>query len=120
MQPPLFNHLTPKSERHRQGVACDPSEDRARQEFKSETDTLTLLKRYGAGIPLRQVQFGEAFTDVDRLTAISQVDSLQEAFTALPEHLRQKFGSWQDLVSAISRGELTTLEPPAPVEESQA
>jgi len=115
---PIFSHVTPKSERHRPTVECTAAEDKCRQEFKAETDTHLLLKRYGAGVPLRQVAYGEAYTDVDRLTALAHVSRLQEAFTALPDHIRSKFGSWESVFAAIQSGELSSLEAPSePVKE---
>ena len=45
------------------GTAFDPAEDRTRQEFKDESDTNWLLRRYGVNVPQVKPQYGEVDMD---------------------------------------------------------
>lgn len=95
---------------HEGGTDFDPKEDRTRQEFKKECDANFLLRKYGGGVPLASVQYGEQDFDVDRLTAINVARRLEDAFSDLPAHVRDRFGSWDAVFAAIQSGDLTTLE----------
>lgn len=88
----------------------DPKEDKARQEFKQESDANWLIKKYGANVPMAPTRFGEAYFDSDALSARLQASTLHGAFAALPEAIRAKYGNWQAVLEAIERGELTTFE----------
>lgn len=102
------------------GQTFDPKEDRTRQEFKADADVNLLLKKYGHNIPVRPLEFGEVDYTTDLLTAKLAADRFNAAYNDLPDHIRARYGSMNAVVSAIESGELVSLEPPAPVEESQA
>lgn len=85
------------------GVRCPPEEDRARQEFKAETDTSYLLHRYG--VPNVPGEFGVMDFDVSLQSALHAHREAQEAFRRLPAELQAKYGSWERLFAAIQSGE---------------
>lgn len=91
-------------------AAFDPTEDKARQEFKKDADANWLIKKYGANIPVAPVAYGEANFDVDALTARVQAQTLTDAFSALPEAIRAKYPTWDAIMQGIANGSLTTLE----------
>lgn len=104
MIPAIYHQGTPRSELPRPGVACTAEEDMARQEFKKEADVNYLLKKYGAGVPLRQVAYGAQEFGVDALEALERVNAAQDAFNALPEAIQEKYGDWRTLSMAIADG----------------
>lgn len=110
MRPAIYDHTTPKAEKDRPVVACSADEDKTRQEFKNESDANWLLRRYGANVPLLNVQYGEQDFDLDRLQAINAVQRLDSAFAQLPEHIQSRYGNWDNVFKAIQTGDLTTLE----------
>lgn len=72
------------------GTACSADEDRTRQEFKDESDTNWLLRRYGVNVPQASVQYGrEVDMDISYQDALNAQREVQEALT--PEQLVQLF-----------------------------
>lgn len=96
------------------GVECTPEEDRARQEFKRETETSYLLAKFGAGqaFPAAPGSSGHFEQDMDLQTAYRVVQESKSAWLRLPPDVREKYGSWIQLQEAVERGEY----PPKPVE----
>lgn len=93
----------------------DVTEDKARQEFKDVSDINFLIAQYGGNMQMLPMQvtppeYGTADFDVDALTARIEAQTLQLAFSSLPEAIRAKYGSWQAVFAAIANGSLTTLE----------
>lgn len=87
---------------------CPPEEDRARQEFLKETQTSTLLERFGAGQPFPSagsIRVGEVDYDMDLQGAIALVREAKDAWFRLPRAAREKYRSWDQLQAAIERGE---------------
>lgn len=109
--------FTPLADRKRPVVECDPADTKTRQEFAKEADANWLIKKYGAGIPLRQVQFGEQVFGVDRLEAIQAVREAQEAFETAPDAVRQKYPTWEAVWSAIREGSFSLPEAPSEAPE---
>lgn len=89
------------------GVKCDPKEDRARQEFKAESETSTILARFGAGqaFPARRLENGEVDFDLDLATAHRVVQESRDAWFRLPLEVRQKYRNWMELQGAVEAGE---------------
>lgn len=83
----------------------DPTQDITRQEYKKETEIDFILQRYG--VPQPSGRFGEFDSSVDLQEAIRLQGELAQAFDRLPDHLRQKYGSWAAIIDAADRGELT-------------
>lgn len=87
---------------------------RTRQEFKDETDTNWILKRFGIQGANRQVQYGHADFDLDLQQAHEAVNAAKIAHHRMPAHLRDKYPTYKSLLNAIESGELTSLEEVAP------
>lgn len=86
-----------------------PNEDRARQEFKKETDINEILRRFGVGDEsnLRQGTFGEIDYNLDLQQALSSIDQAKSAYREMPNELQRRYPTWQRFLNAIERGELT-------------
>lgn len=86
----------------------------ARQEFKSEVDTGTLMRRYGAGAAFGPPpQYGEVDFTMTLQDAIHSVREARDAFARLPDEVRAKYRSWDEVALAIAAGELKAPEAPA-------
>lgn len=102
-------------QRHSDAAAIDFTDDpgKTRQEFKDEADTNILLKRFGVGIPQKQVTYGETDFNIDLQTALEAVAIAKKAYKDLPADLRKQYPSWQTLLNHIESGKLTLdLTPP--------
>lgn len=96
------------------GIDCSTEPDTTRQEFKDEADTNVLLKRFGVGIPLKPVVYGETHFDIDLQQALEAVNQARTAYRGLPPELKRIYPSWQTLLNAIESGALildTTKNP---------
>lgn len=80
--------------------------DYARQEFKDDADVNILLKRFGVGVPLKQVNYGEQDFNIDLQQALTAVNIAREAYKSLPEGLKAKYPTWQKLLNHIESGNL--------------
>lgn len=99
-------------------IVCSVQEDRARQEFKAETDTESIIRRLGAGIPF---QNGFVDYDVDLTRAFAMLEEARTAWERLPGTVREKFKNWSEVEAAASSGQLgDMLKPPAAAEVSSA
>lgn len=91
-------------------IHMDPRKDRTRQEFKKEADANDLLQRFGASslINLRQPTYGMAIDyDMDLQKAKEAVSEARAAFNRLPTDLKRKYPTWEHVLAAIERGEIT-------------
>lgn len=99
-------------------IMSDDHPDRARQEFKAETDVNYQLRRFGVGRPLK---FGEADYTIDLQGALTAIAAARRAHSKLPKEVRDKYPSWRDMLSAVENGELNSEllkpKPPAPAVE---
>lgn len=88
------------------GLACDPLEDKARQEDKIPSSTDFLLQKFLAN-PLA-VQAGMSGVE-DRTAELREVLTVGEdavkAFDSLPFEMQLKYGTPARFVGAMSRGE---------------
>lgn len=95
-------------------VACDPSQDTARQEFKQECDVDYQLRRVGAGMAfLRPAQSGVQDFDVTMQEAIQSVRDARRAWDRLPDGIRSRYRTWEDVAIAMIDGSFKPLEGPA-------
>lgn len=94
-------------------LSCPPSEDRARQEFKGECDTLSILKKYGPGVLAPRHRSGVRDYDLDLQSAMIAVNEVDKAYRNLSPELRERFKSLPALMTAIANGEEVQLKPPA-------
>lgn len=94
-------------------ISFEDDPGKTRQEFKDEADTNILLKRFGVGIPQKQVTYGETDFNIDLQTALEAVAIAKKAYKDLPADLRKQYPSWQTLLNHIESGKLTLdLTPP--------
>lgn len=93
-------------------------EDRTRQEFAADADVNRLLRRYGVGVPLAPVRYGDQDFDMDLQQGLNSVDEANRAFLALPEALRAKYPNWPRLLEALTNGQLKLADDGAIVESA--
>jgi len=107
MRPPLVDHVSLYTSDEKKllfGEREAPAgEDRARQEFKAESDTAYLLHRYG--VPNVLGDFGVMDYEMSLQSALQAQEEARQAFSRLPLELRQKYGSWDRLYAATVSGE---------------
>lgn len=115
MRPPLFDqfNLPPVG-----GTACPASEDLARQEFKDEVSTLSVLRRFGVdGLQRRPASYGVQDFELDLQTIHNATIRAVEGVNSLPEALQARYATKAALLKGLALGELVlaqdgTLEAP--------
>lgn len=86
-------------------------EDRARQEFKDETDVNVILRRFGAGgFEVRPVQYGIQETDLELQTVYAAAAVAEDGWLKLPEHVRKRYSGWPELLSAVEAGQAVLVD----------
>lgn len=96
------------------GLDCSDLPDLARQEMKDETDVNRILERYGVNAPQRPMVYGEIDYDLDLQSAKAALHDAQRAYTRLPEKIKDQYGSWQELLTAIQAGTFTMPDQETP------
>lgn len=85
-------------------VSCTEEESMTRQEYALQTDLAYQVQRFGVG------QFGQSgivdYDNLDLTTAIALVNESAERWAALPQAIRQRYGSWAAIEKAAKSGEL--------------
>lgn len=93
-------------------ISFDPVEDRARQEFKDESDINVILRKANAGgFEPRPVQYGVQDFDWDLQGLYESQRIAAEAWQRLPEGLRARYKGWEELLPALERGDVTLADP---------
>lgn len=82
------------------------NKDMARQEFKDESDINYMLSRFGVAPPRGAPTYGEWDDTIDLQTSIHAVEEAKYAYSKLPESLRNKFNSMEELLTAVQNGSL--------------
>lgn len=95
--------------------AAEGNLDTARQEFKQEADINVLLQRFGINAPQKQVTFQDVDFDLDLQTALAAIATARAVHRSLPPELRADFPTWQALLTAVDRGEVTISDKPPEV-----
>lgn len=91
----------------RTGLDCSDDKDLARQEDKADADINNILKRYGIGTgQQRQPFFGEIDYDLDLQNARQAVRDAEHLWLKLPDPIRDKYPTWQQVLSAAESGQL--------------
>lgn len=99
------------------------NKDMARQEFAKEADINYMLSRFNV-VPARGAPtFGEWDDNIDLQTALDATREARSAYRRVPEELRKRFNSMEELLAAVENGSLvikddeptppTTPTPPA-------
>lgn len=92
-------------------LRCSPSEDRTRQEFKEECDVNVILRRVGAGgFEPRPVSYGLQNTDDELQGVFAAAVAARDAWLRLPASLRRRYPGWDELLSAVERGEAVLVD----------
>lgn len=103
---------------HNPTVDASDSEDNkdyTRQEYAQEADTNYMLSRFGVTPPRGAPVYGEWDDSIDLQIALESVREAQRGFASLPEDLRKKFGTMEELMRAVDNGSLVIKdEEPAP------
>jgi len=96
------------------GTVCTPEEDRTRQEFKDESDTNWLLRRYGVNVPQASVQYGKE-VDFD-VSYQDGVNAQREVLANLsPDQLQTLYQG-----GSAGDGSSSTAGTPSPTSASEA
>lgn len=94
------------------------NKDRSRQEYKDEADINYMLSRFGITQPRGAPVYGEWDDTLDLQTAIESVREAHAAYRRVPQELRNKFSSMEELLLALNNGSLVIkdnkLEEPTP------
>lgn len=101
-------------------------ETMVQQSFKDEVDVNTILRRFGAGLPMWRVGspqgFYADFREVhDYDSAVRKVQVVHDEFMKLPADMREKFGNdpgkLVDAVSGMTQEEFEAMMKPITVPE---
>lgn len=84
----------------------EPNQDMARQEFKNEADINYMLSKFNIEPPRGSPTYGEWDDSIDLQSALEAVTEAREGYRTLPEELRNKFKSMEDLLTAVQNGSL--------------
>lgn len=91
------------------------NKDVARQEFGKEADINHMLSRFGI-VPERGAPaFGEWDDTLDLQQALTSVAEARTAYADLPDELRQKFSSMDELLKAYHSGALIIKDGEVPI-----
>lgn len=92
------------------------NKDTARQEFKDEADINVMLSKFGITPTRGAPTYGEWDDTIDLQVALQSVSDARSAYKELPEELRAKFTSMEQLLEALENGSLVIKNEEAPVE----
>lgn len=90
--------------------ASDENKDYTRQEYAQEADTNYMLSRFGITPPRNAPVYGEWDDTIDLQIALEAVREAQRGFNTLPEDMRRKFGSMEELLRAVDNGSLVITD----------
>lgn len=94
-------------------LRCPPGEDKARQEFRDEVDVNSVVSRYGENFFAPVNSGRDVDYDLDLMGAIEAVEASRAAWGKLPEKVRAKYRSWEQLQVAAHSGELAEFLKPS-------
>lgn len=90
------------------------NKDMARQEFAKEADINYMLSRFGV-VPARGAPtYGEWDDSVNLQSALDSTREAREAYKRVPEEIRKRFTSMEQLLSAVENGSLVIKDEQAP------
>lgn len=117
MQPPTKDQTDIDVENVLLDASDSPeNKDMARQEFKDEADINYMLSRFGVTAPRGTPVYGEWDDTIDLQVALQAVSDARAAYKDLPDDLRNRFGSMEELLTALENGSLVIKNEPAPSE----
>lgn len=107
MRPPVFDQVSCFDGQPVEGIACDPAEDKARQEFAADVDVNRIVRKYGVGLAFgAQPRYGEQDFDTDLLQLKMGARRLVEALRTAPAGLAEKYASEAAVLQGLSSGAL--------------
>lgn len=87
-------------------------ETKVRQELKEEADINSILQRAGVNpLQTRQPFYGEVDYTIDLQGAYRAVQAAADAYSRLPEHIKEQYPDWESVVQAVEAGKITGLDP---------
>lgn len=92
-----------------------PNTDMARQEYAQEADITYMLSRFGIVPKKGSPTYGEWDDSIDLQTALESVREAREGYKSLPEDMRAKFTSMEEMLRAIDNGSLVIKDGEVPV-----
>lgn len=119
-KPVLRHQADEQQDEYSIGTALDftNAKDVTRQEFKDETDINRILGRFGLDTPVRTRPFsGDIDWDLDLQTALGAIQAAREMHARLPQHLKEKYPTYKEVLAAADDGTLKLdldTPPPAP------
>lgn len=93
----------------------EENKDMARQEFAKDADINYMLSRFGITPERGAPTYGEWDDNIDLQQALTSVTEARTAFRDLPDELRNKFNSMEDLLTAYNNGSLVIKDGEVPV-----
>lgn len=115
MRPPVVDHVSLYTSDEKKLMFGEPvapaGEDRARQEFKAESDTSYLLHRYG--VPNVIGEFGVVDYEVSLQNVLDAQRTVRLRWLQLTEEERLGYGSWEEMFAAWQSGQYKGAETPA-------
>lgn len=96
------------------------NKDTARQEFKEEADINYMLSRFGITQPRGTPTYGEWDDSIDLQIAFESIREARAGYAALPQQLRDKFRSMEDMMKALDNGSLVIKDEEAPKDPTPA
>lgn len=93
------------------GLACDPNEDKARQEFKEDTDVNAIVRRFGANAfaDPRNQQYSVTDFNLDLQALLEARRSAEIAFQSLDPELRKGLPTFEQFMAALAVGDLALV-----------
>lgn len=93
------------------GLICDEN-DLTRQEFKDDTDINVLMSKFGVmpGTNDKPIQGAEIDYDLDLQVALQTLHDARKGFNALPDDVRDKYGTLAAFLAAVEDGTFETPE----------
>lgn len=84
----------------------EDNKDRTRQEYKQDADINYMLGRFGVVPNKGQPIYGEWDDTLDLQLAMQAVRDARYAYGNLPEEMRKRFRSMEELIAAVENGSL--------------
>lgn len=91
------------------------NKDMARQEFAAEADINHMLNKFGITPERGAPTYGEWDDNLDLQQALTSVAEARTAYQELPDELKGKFHSMEELLTAVNNGTLVIKDGEVPV-----
>lgn len=91
------------------------NKDMARQEFGKEADINYMLSKFGITPERGAPTYGEWDDTIDLQQALTATAEAKTAYAELPQELRDKFSSMEELLNAYQKGALEIVDGEVPV-----